>query len=109
MEETLNALLEAEADQLCNAKRYERSEARRDTRAGHYERKLQTKAGEVRLKTPSRNRDTAPQLRPWSARRDGIGYSAPQEGRRYPLLRRAIGSAPFWSLATGRVLVRAPH
>ena len=33
VEETLNALLEAEADQLCNAQRYERSEARRDTRA----------------------------------------------------------------------------
>jgi putative transposase len=34
VEETLNALLEAEADRLCNARRYERSEARRDTRAG---------------------------------------------------------------------------
>ena len=53
VEETLNALLEAEADRLCNAQRYERSEARQDTRAGHYERKLQTKAGEVRLKVPS--------------------------------------------------------
>ena len=50
VEETLNALLDAEADRLCNAQRYERSEARRDTRAGHYERGLQTKAGEVRLK-----------------------------------------------------------
>ena len=38
VEETLNALLDAEADRLCNAQRYERSEARRDTRAGHYER-----------------------------------------------------------------------
>jgi Transposase, Mutator family len=35
VEETLNALLDAEADRLCNAQRYERSEARRDTRAGH--------------------------------------------------------------------------
>src|SRR6516162_2299311 len=52
VEETLNALLDAEADRLCNAHRYERSEARRDTRAGHYERGLQTKAGEVRLKVP---------------------------------------------------------
>src|SRR5262245_21914802 len=52
VEETLNVLLEAEADRLCNAQRYERSEARRDTRAGHYERKLQTKAGEVQLKVP---------------------------------------------------------
>jgi transposase-like protein len=35
VEETLNALLDGEADRLCNARRYERSEARRDTRAGH--------------------------------------------------------------------------
>lgn len=35
---------------LCNATRYERTEARRDTRAGYYERKLQTRAGEVKLK-----------------------------------------------------------
>src|SRR6476661_1840574 len=52
VEETLNGLLDAEADRLCNAQRYERTEARRDSRAGHYERKLQTKAGEVRLKVP---------------------------------------------------------
>ena len=44
VEETLNSLLDAEADRLCNAQRYERSEARRDTRAGHYERSLETKA-----------------------------------------------------------------
>jgi transposase-like protein len=30
VEETLNALLEAEADRMCNAERYERTEARRD-------------------------------------------------------------------------------
>ena len=35
VEQTLNALLDAEADRLCNAQRYERNEARRDTRAGH--------------------------------------------------------------------------
>ena len=52
VEETLNALPEAEADRLCNAQRYDRSEARRDTRAGHYERRLQTKAGDLRLKVP---------------------------------------------------------
>jgi putative transposase len=39
VEETLNALLDAEADRRCSAQRYERSEARRDARAGHYERK----------------------------------------------------------------------
>ena len=52
VEETLNKLLDAEADQLCNATRYERTEARQDTRAGHYRRRLHTKAGEVELKVP---------------------------------------------------------
>lgn len=52
VEETLNGLLDAEADQMCGARRYERSPARVDTRAGHYERQLHTKAGEVTLKVP---------------------------------------------------------
>lgn len=52
VEETLNALLEAEADQLCGAKRYERTASRRDTPASHYLRRLRTKAGEVDLKVP---------------------------------------------------------
>ena len=52
VEETLNAMLDAEADNLCNASRYERTESRTDTRAGYYERDLHTKAGEVRLKMP---------------------------------------------------------
>ena len=58
VEETLNALLDAEADRLCNAQRYERTEARCDTRAGHYERNLETKAGEVKLKVPKLRRQT---------------------------------------------------
>ncbi len=58
VEDTLNTLLEAEADQMCNAARYERTEARRDTRAGSYERKLQTKAGEVNLKVPKLRQQT---------------------------------------------------
>lgn len=52
VEETLNGLLEAEADELCGAKRYERSPDRLDTRAGSYERRLETKAGQVTLKVP---------------------------------------------------------
>ncbi|QDT73404.1 Transposase, Mutator family [Lacipirellula limnantheis] len=44
VEATLNGLLDAEADQLCRAERYERTPDRVDTRAGSYERKLQTKA-----------------------------------------------------------------
>jgi putative transposase len=58
VEETLNALLDAEADRLCNAQRYERSEAHHDMRAGHYERSLQTKAGEVRLRVPKLRQQT---------------------------------------------------
>jgi len=52
VEETLNRMLDAEADALCGAKRYERTADRADTRAGHYRRKLTTKAGEVDLKVP---------------------------------------------------------
>lgn len=52
VEETLNKMLDAEADELCGAKRYERSEKRVDTRAGHYERSLHTTAGDVKLKVP---------------------------------------------------------
>src|SRR5271167_4412914 len=58
VEETLNAMLDAEADQLCGAGRYERSQARQDTRAGSYERTLQTSAGEVNLKIPKLRRQT---------------------------------------------------
>ena len=57
VEETLNQLLDAEADRLCNAQKHERSPDRVDTRAGHYERSLQTQAGRVKLKMPKlRNR-----------------------------------------------------
>jgi len=52
VEQTLNGLLEAEADELCGAKRYARSPERLDTRAGHYDRQLHTQAGEVTLSVP---------------------------------------------------------
>jgi transposase-like protein len=52
VQETLNALLDGEADRLCNARRYERTEARRDRRAGYYNRRLHTRAGEIELKVP---------------------------------------------------------
>ena len=52
VEETLNQLLDAEADRICGAGRYERTPDRLDTRAGSYERKLQTRVGEVKLKVP---------------------------------------------------------
>jgi putative transposase len=52
VEEALNAMLDAEADHLCHAHRYEHTDARTDQRAGHYKRTLHTKAGEVALKIP---------------------------------------------------------
>jgi len=52
VEETLNALLDAEADRLCQASRYERTQKRQDTRAGYYKRNLETKAGPVELQVP---------------------------------------------------------
>ena len=52
VEETLNMMLDAEAERLCRAARYERTADRIDTRAGSYERKLTTKAGQVKLKVP---------------------------------------------------------
>lgn len=52
VEETLNAMLDAEADQLCSARRYERSNQRTNGRAGHYKRQFHTKAGDVELKMP---------------------------------------------------------
>lgn len=52
VEETLNQLLQEEADQICGAGRYEHSERRKDTRAGKYTRKLETRVGEVKLEVP---------------------------------------------------------
>lgn len=52
VEETLNSLLNAEADEICGAGCYERSPERLDTRAGSYQRKLLTGAGELDLKVP---------------------------------------------------------
>ena len=52
VEETLNALLDKEADELVNAQKYERSKGRQGYRSGHYKRNFQTTAGEVELKAP---------------------------------------------------------
>lgn len=52
VEDTLNALLEEEADDLVKADRYERTAEREAYRAGHYERGLTTTSGQVTLKMP---------------------------------------------------------
>ena len=53
VEDTLNGLLEAEADELVGAGRHGRTAEREAYRAGHYERGLTTSSGEV---TSSRGR-----------------------------------------------------
>ena len=45
VEETLNELLDKEAEELTGAARYERNEARQGYRSGHYSRKLSTTSG----------------------------------------------------------------
>ncbi len=52
VEETLNELLEQEVSMLTQAARYERSEARRGYRSGHYDRNLTTTSGNVTLHVP---------------------------------------------------------
>lgn len=52
VEQLLNAMLDAEADEITGAARYERSGERRAYRAGHYERNLTVKAGTMTLKVP---------------------------------------------------------
>ena len=44
--------MDAEADHLCGARKFERTEGRKDTRVGSYDRHLHTKAGEVTLTLP---------------------------------------------------------
>ena len=52
VEDTLNGLLEAEADDLVGAERYERTAEREAYRAGHYDRGLTTSSGEVTIHMP---------------------------------------------------------
>ena len=53
-EETLNELLEKEAESLTQAARCERSEARQGYRSGRYDRNLTTTSGDVTLHMPRR-------------------------------------------------------
>ena len=52
VEETLNGLLEAEAQQLTNAGKYERTAERQGYCSGHYSRNLTTMSGDVTLNVP---------------------------------------------------------
>ncbi len=52
VEDVANALMEAEADAICKASRYQHSPDRLDTRAGSYKRRLMTKVGKAVLRVP---------------------------------------------------------
>ena len=52
IEETINAMLDEEADHLVGAGPYERTDERAAYRAGHYERGFTTTSGQVTLKMP---------------------------------------------------------
>ena len=52
VEDTLNGLLEAEADKLVGAERHGRTAEREAYRAGHYDRGLTTSSGEVTIHMP---------------------------------------------------------
>ena len=52
VEETLNALLDHEADELVRAGKYERTGDRKGYRSGHYERNFGTTSGGVKLRVP---------------------------------------------------------
>lgn len=52
VEKTLNDMLDAEAEQMCNAQKWERTPERTDSRAGYYKRNFDTKSGPVELKMP---------------------------------------------------------
>ena len=54
VEETLNALLDHEADELVRAGKYERTGDRKGYRSGHYERNFGTTSGEVELRMSKR-------------------------------------------------------
>ena len=52
VEQTINAMPDAEADEIANAARYGRKTGRKAFRAGHCERTLAAKAGKLSLKVP---------------------------------------------------------
>ena len=52
VEETLNELLDSEAEELTGAAKYERKESRKGYRSGHYTRNLTTTSGNVKLSVP---------------------------------------------------------
>ena len=66
VEETLNELLEQEAEKLTQAARYERNEARQGYHSGHYSRNLTTTSGDVTFHVPRLKVDGKDPSAAWS-------------------------------------------
>ena len=52
VQDTINALLEQEAEEMVGAERYERTAGREAYRSGHYKRRLNTTSGQIELDVP---------------------------------------------------------
>lgn len=52
VEEVINGILDAQADEMVNAGRYERTDERQAYRSGHYTRGLLTQAGKIEVSVP---------------------------------------------------------
>jgi len=52
VEDTINGMLDEEAERLCGAGKHERSPDRQNFSSGYYQRNLTTKAGDVKLNVP---------------------------------------------------------
>ena len=87
VEETLNALLDHEADELVRAGKYERTGDRKGYRSGHYERKFGTTSGEVKLRVP--NSRASSSRRPLSNATNAVNARS-----RKPLLRCTLPAYP---------------
>ena len=83
VQETLNALLDEEADEMVGAERYERTAGREAYRSGHYRRKLVTTSGEVVLDVPKLRGACMPARRTQLLRPLFAGVVAPSGAREH--------------------------
>lgn len=96
VEETLNELLEKEAESLTQAARYERSEARQGYRSGHYDRKILPRP-------PATSRSTCPGSRVCPSRRpSSSGTAAGRAAWRRRSLRCTWRASPCAEWRTSR-------
>jgi hypothetical protein len=122
VEETLQALLEADADALCGARRYERSVGRLDTRAGHYERRIEELTHRLEQELPRKGKrrgqglkkikyfvKRADQMRYGEFRRQGffVGSGVIEAGCKTLIGKRFKNSGMFWSRTGANAIIAA--